>query len=275
MIAENLIGVLLKINSTQALTYSILNMRKIKISSFTIIFCLMANIAFSQKNILKQDMIWASYSLKLQTSPKITVGVAYQDRYLMPFRIHHRLTTVGVAYKISEQWTVEYNQMLFFLSLPQDGAQDIEVSIPELRPMQVVTHHPKSAGKWSLVYRFMLEERFIRKHSEKALQDGYNFNFRFRYLFGGALPLIYSKKEETPQKKVSLNLSGEFMLNYGKIIENTFNQSRLIAGGSYHINPNLQLNLSYIHWFLQRNTGANYVRWDILQVSLAQKIKLY
>lgn len=241
----------------------------------SITFCFSFHASFSQKNILKQEMIWGTYSLKMQASPKVTLGLAHEERYLRPFRIHHRLTTVGIGYQLNSNWTIGQDYLQFYFYFPQDGALDVAVTVPELRPRQVITHTPKPLGKAKFTHRFMIEERFIHKRTETELVDGYNFNVRFRYKFGASIPLIYSKGAEDKQTKLSFNPSAEFMLNAGKIIENTFNQSRLIAGLAYHFNPNLTLSASYIHWYLQRNVGSNFVRWDIFHLSLSHKLKLY
>lgn len=247
-------------------------MKKLYVIFLTISFCCVSEFCFPQKNITKQEMIWGIYSLKLQASPKLTFGAYHEERYLLPFSIHHRISMASVYYKINDDWTIAYDQMVFFLYNPQEGIENNVVNMQELRPRQSITYHPKPLGKWGFKNRFMMEERFKKKREGDNFQDDYSFNWRFRYRFSGSRPLIYAKQGE---KKISLSFSGEILLNFGENIISTFNQTRVFVGGNYHFNPNLTLRAGYLHWFMQKNTGAEYVRWDALSISLFQKIKLY
>lgn len=250
-------------------------MKKLYVFFFAISFCCIPEYSFFQKNITKQKMIWGGYSLKFQVSPKITLGAYHEERYLLPLSIRHRLSIAGISYKINDTWTVAADQMIFFLYKPQEDEGNNAVNMRELRPRQSITYHPKSPGKWQLKNRFMLEERFKTKITEENVPNSNSFNWRFRYRFSGSRPLVYIKHGEENVKKISFSFSGEILLNFGENIVSTFNQTRVFVGGDYHINPNLTLRAGYLHWFMQQNTGNNYVRWDALRITLFQKIKLH
>lgn len=76
-----------------------------------------------------------------------------------------------------------------------------------------------------------MEERFNHKIANDALQDGYNLNFRFRYLLNLMVPLNLDFIEPNT---LFFAFNDEIHINVGKqITYNLFNQNRLFVGLGY------------------------------------------
>ena len=159
----------------------------------------------------------------------------------------------GITYFASDRlrFTAGYAYANFF---PADNHPG--VSQPEHRPWQQV--YWQVPGKRSrLVNTIRLEQRYRRKiKDEDELADGYSFNFRARYNTALLLPL---SRKAFAANTFSLSMNNELFVNFGKqIVNNYFDQNRLLIGFAYHVSSKDYLQLGYMNLFQQLPAGNHY-----------------
>ena len=175
----------------------------------------------------------------------------------------------GISYYANDRlrFTLGYAYVNFF---PADDHTD--VSQPEHRPWQQVFWTIQ--GKRSrVVNTIRLEERYRRKiKSDDELDEGYHFNFRARYNTLLLLPL--SRKAFEP-KTLSLCMNNELMVNFGKqIVNNYFDQNRLLLGFAYHVNTKGYLQFGYMNLFQQLAAGNRYRMFHVARAYYYHNIDL-
>ncbi len=143
--------------------------------------------------------------------------------------------------------------------------------VPELRPFQEINLSYQFSKRFTLQHRWRIDERFIHKNNGKELQDGYDFNFRFRYRLQANFKINKDEAKDTTVLKVA----DELMINGGSnIIYNQFDQNRIYAGLEQGISRNISIELGYLHSFQQRATGDEFFDRNIIRLTLYHKIKL-
>jgi hypothetical protein len=175
----------------------------------------------------------------------------------------------GISYYANDRlrFTVGYAYANFFPADDHSG-----VSQPEHRPWQQV--YWSVPGKRSRVTNAIrIEERYRRKiKNADELGDGYNFNFRARYNTMLMLPL--SRNAFAPNT-LSVALNNELMVNFGKqIVNNYFDQNRLLLGFAYHVNQNDYLQFGYMNLFQQLSAGNRYKMLHVARVYFYHNIDL-
>src|ERR1044071_5040503 len=89
-----------------------------------------------------------------------------------------------------------------------------------------------------------------------ALDEGYSFNFRWRY---NMLYLVPLARNAFAPKTLSLALNNEIHINMGKqVVNNYFDQNRLFVGFAYHLNKSDNVQFGYMNLFQQLAAGNRY-----------------
>jgi hypothetical protein len=117
-----------------------------------------------------------------------------------------------------------------------------------------------------------LEERFIGKVVNDALQDGYNFTWKFRYLLNLMVPL---NREFIEPNTLFFAFNDEIHINAGKnITYNYFDQNRLFVGLGYQFSKKLNAQLGYMNLFQQLPVGNQYVNNYVLRLFFFHNLDL-
>jgi hypothetical protein len=117
-----------------------------------------------------------------------------------------------------------------------------------------------------------LEQRFNRKIANDQLQEGYNFNYRFRYLLALFVPL----KGDFIQKGVPfVAFNNEVHINAGKqITYNYFDQNRFFLGLGYQFSKTVNAQLGYMNLFQQLPAGNRFNNNHVLRLFVFHNVDL-
>jgi hypothetical protein len=117
-----------------------------------------------------------------------------------------------------------------------------------------------------------LEQRFNRKIANDQLQEGYNFNYRFRYLLALFVPL----KGDFIQKGVPfIAFNNEVHINAGKqITYNHFDQNRFFVGLGYQFSKTVNAQLGYMNLFQQLPAGNRFNNNHVLRLFFFHNVDL-
>ena len=242
-------------------------MNTIRIICFLLI-CI-AGQAQTEKNVDHQSLLWTRYYNQLTINNKWSIHTEFDNRvFISPFEENLFLIRMHGRYKISDN--LDFGSGVSYFSVATQVPEITnDFRAPEFRVQQDISWK-QEYGKITLSHRFQIEERFFKKINNESLEQGINFNWRFRYRLQGE----YScwKKESQYLKAI---LYDELMINAGeKIINNTFDQNRIYAGFQYGLNKNIAFELGYLNSFQQRASGFDYFDRDIIRFTLFHKIKL-
>ena len=217
-----------------------------------------------QKSITHQSLYWIRYYPQLRLSSKYTLHAEIENRRFFKNSIqHHTINHYRLQYKLSS-YADAGGGITFSWQSPQipDGVNHLVV--PEIRGVQELNLTQNISKVFSLGHRFRVDERFIHKNNGITLEDGYDFNFRFRY----RVQILYKLT-----KSLRVKAGDEIMINQGKIIVyNTFDQNRVYFSLEKEFSPKVALEISYIKWYQQRPSGNQYFSRDILRFSFLHKL---
>ena len=137
----------------------------------------------------------------------------------------------------------------------------------EKRPYQEVLIRNK-IKTLKITHRFRSEQRFFSYTSNITTA----FNHRFRYRIMLDLPL-FSLSSSNPDKKVSVTLGDEILLNAGKeVVFNIFSQNRFLVGTSIPVNKNLSISLLYYLAYSKSNSPNDYQQNNNIWVGIKHKL---
>lgn len=173
----------------------------------------------------------------------------------------------GVTYYFSDhlRFTVGY---AFASHYPAIASQEVR---PEHRPWQQIlwTHRGKRLQTQQWV---RLEERFLSKYANGEVQDGYGFNFRFRYLLNLMVPL---NREFIEPKTLFFAFNDEIHINAGsQITYNYFDQNRLFLGLGYQFSKSLNAQLGYMNLFQQLPAGNQFNNNHVIRLFFFHNLDL-
>jgi len=229
-------------------------------------FAIIPLLAFSQKKIEHQSLIWYGYFQKIELNEKWYIESEVQERHFInPFAQHQLLLRSHLHRSLGGGWEVSTGGCLFFQN-PNDPNAISKLTVPELRPHVEFAYNQK-LKYFDLDYRYRTEFRFHHNTNvdRTFLEDGYEFsNIRFRCRVQATVPIY--------KKNLKIKTSNELHINAGnKITKNVFDQNRLYVGLSYTSSPSLTTDIGYMNWFQQRSDG-NYFSRDILRFTIYHKI---
>ena len=230
--------------------------------------------AQSGKKIIHQHLIGYRLYHHLTFAKNWEWGLEIDERrYIFPDAQYQFVVRNHIQRTLPDGWTAGLGFTYFLQTLPQDPEVEDTYVRPELRPHQELKFKHKMKEHFSLSHRYRLEERFIRQADEHGnLQEGYDFNFRFRYQLQAEVGLI---KKETRKGALGLKVFDEIHLNFGKqIIRNTFDQNRIGGSLTYGLTKNIELEGGYFNWFQQRISGDEYYNRNIIRFTLHHYLSL-
>jgi hypothetical protein len=232
---------------------------------------MVTNAAAQQKQTEYINQAWFGYVSQTRLSDRWGVWLDLHLRTKEDF-VNDLSTAIfrpGISYYANDRlrFTVGYAYVNFFPADDHSG-----VSQPEHRPWQQV-FWTMQGKKSRVVNTIRLEERYRRKiKSDDELADGYNFNFRARYNTLLFLPL--SRKAFAPHT-FSVSMNNELMVNFGKhIVNNYFDQNRLLLGFAYHVNEKDYLQFGYMNLFQQLPAGNRYKMFHVARAYFYHNIDL-
>ncbi|QEC53648.1 uncharacterized protein DUF2490 [Anseongella ginsenosidimutans] len=226
-----------------------------------------------QKNTDHFSQYWIRYFNRSQLNNKWTVQTEIElRRFAFPDRQHvWLLPRIQLTRALKSGWNVGAGITYNIQSQPQDPDLPVELRRPEIRLHQEINY--RHGNKLDISHRYRIEERFIRRTSGAHLDDGYNFNVRFRYRIQLQYPLIRGTDNKgTLQAK----LFDEIMLNAGKnVVSNVFDQNRIYAALNYSFSKNLQVELGYLNIFQEKSNGSDFLNTNVLRTTIYHTLTLY
>ncbi|WP_308993392.1 DUF2490 domain-containing protein [Mariniflexile litorale] len=237
-------------------------MLKDKFISLKILLLFLVSLkGFTQKNIENQHLLWVRYNLKLKISETYQIQQELEERtYWYPWRQHQIVARTHVLRSFGNDWKAGVAFTYSEQSLPNNPNIKSSENVGELRPQIEIYNRQALMLKLDLEHRFWTEFRFFEQ-SDGAF-DFTNVRMRYR------LELQYKV-----DKKVSLKVFDEIHLNIGnKITYNVFDQNRY--GGSIQYMPikDLGVELGYLNWFQQRQSGVDFYNRNIVRFTIHQNI---
>lgn len=225
--------------------------------------------ANAQKTITQQNLYWLRYFNKFKLSKTLILQTEIENRVFFEQNTqHHLIMHTRLHYKFNKNWDVAAG-FTYSLQNPQDPNALTTLTVPEYRPNQEINYTANLTSNLSITNRLRLDERFIKTNNGSILQDGYDFNLRFRY----RLLLSYLLHTNFKNKTTSLKVSNEIMFNVGKkIIYNQFDQNRIYLGLEQSLNKHISAEIGYLNWYQQRMAQNQFFDRNIIRLTLLHKM---
>lgn len=215
----------------------------------------------AQKNVQTQQLLWVSYSLKLKLNDNYQIRQEIEERtYWFPWRQHQFITRTIAERKLGKGWNAGLGFTFLIQSLPNDPLIKDYTNQLELRPQLEIAYTQSISEKVILHHRYWSEFRFFEKPN-----GSFDFgNNRTRY----KLEIRYS-----PIPEITLKAFDEILINIGgKIVQNVFDQNRYGASVQYMPFQNFGIELGYINWYQQRQSGVDFYNRHIVRFTIHHKI---
>lgn len=246
----------------------------LKYSLLSILLFVITSNAFSN-NLGNEGLVWINYTNNLKFNDKLNfISEIHERFFLQPLLQHQNAYRFKLHYKIGKDsnWDVAPGMVFFLQSTPQNQDRTYSFLVPELRP-QLELNYSQKLKHVTFQHRYRFEARYFHNIGvdKKSLDDGYTFkNFRFRYQFAAAIPLVKFKENQ----KLQLKVGDELHINLGKkVVNNYFDQNRLFASLVVDVVPTLGLELGYLYWY-QHSANNDRVHRHFLRVGIHQTIEL-
>lgn len=229
---------------------------------------------FAQKTHLKQGALWFRYQLNLDLPKQFKIKSEVEERFFVEPEVKHQQFYVrAVAGKeFKSKWFVGVG-FAYFGNASNDATNTSSLIASEYRPYLEISAKQKINGWFGINHRYKVEGRFQQKTNSAYTEiiDGYNKTCRFRYQLG--LEFIPFKKDE---KELRVKLTDEIMLNAGKIIgNNLFDQNRVSSAIQYNFTKNTGMELSYIFWLQQLNSGNKMYNRHIFRATFINNFTIH
>lgn len=231
-------------------------LRNIAKCFFGVIFILLSNPTFSQKQVKKISQQWiqsyheaklnSKWTLLLDGGYRWREGFAESSAYII---------RGGIGYSILPNLRVA-------TGLAHLGFYSNEKIIrQEFRPYQDL-QYKSILGKISLNQRLRLEQRFFKDQLIPSWSD-LDFNFRFRYQFILGIP-VAKLSANFPDRKLILNLGNEIFLNAGKeVTTQVFDLNRLLISPTLQWSKALSISLTWNSQFASTPTPGKYIHSSV------------
>ncbi|SDL42832.1 DUF2490 domain-containing protein [Siphonobacter aquaeclarae] len=228
--------------------------------------CLVSSLSSAQKQVHNQSQAWLGYFNQTRLSDKWGLWLdVHARRTDFLDRWSAQLIRPGVTYFVKDnvRLTVGYT---YARSFPAAGLHTVR---PEHRLWQQILWTSRQKRLQTQQW-IRLEERFNRKIAADELQEGYQFNYRFRYLLNLMVPLNHAFLDP---KTLFFVFNDEVHLNAGKeITYNVFDQNRFFVGLGYQFNKELNLQVGYMNQFQQLPAGNQFNSNHVLRVFLFHQL---
>lgn len=206
----------------------------------------------ASKQVHEQGQVWLGYFNQTRLSDKFSLWLdVHARRTDVLDRWSTTMIRPGVTYHFPHHinFTAGYAYVSHY---PATGSSTVR---PEHRPWQQISW-TRRVKKLQMLQWIRFEQRFNRKIANDALQNGYTFNYRFRYLLSLFIPL---KGEFIVPKTPFLAFNDEIHVNAGKqITYNYFDQNRFFVGVGYQFTKTLNAQVGYMNVFQQLPAGNRF-----------------
>lgn len=225
-------------------------------------------LACQQKSYEYGNMEWFHYYSDIAISEKWSWsndgGIRFSDTFE---QFSQYIVRTGIGYEVLPGLRVG-------AGFAQSGSFKSDVlSVMEYRPYQEASANEKY-GRINVRNRLRIEERIFRKVPGTDIEKEKEFFFRFRYLLALSIP-VYKLSATKPEKQLLLSLSDEIFLHAGKdVINSIFGQNRLMIGPVLQLNKSNEISLIYNYTFAGSSSPGEYVKLNILWLSIKQKFTL-
>jgi len=228
---------------------------------FSVFACFLSLLAFSQKTVERQDLLWLKYSANYKLNEQWSLSYYIEDRnYTKDFRSNHFINSITAKRKLKNDWSLGFGYLYFILTLPQDPDLAAVFTRPEHRSFQYLSFNQALSQKWSFNLRYQVEQRLRQNSDAVGRLPGYNTEIRIRQ----KASLKYKISE-----RLDAILYDEVMIHFGENVStNTFDQNRLSLGWNWQMMEQVSVGLSYIHWYQQRGNGESYYQRNIISLAV-------
>ena len=156
----------------------------------------------AQKQHIHTDMVWLGYYNTMQFSNRYSLNSDIQFRTKeWVSQWSQQLIRTGLSYKINDQSSITAGFAWFRNAKYKDNTVSF---LNEWRPWQEYAHS-LNAGKFLILQRVRLEERFLELSSVGKTPSPYNYITRLRYRLEAQVPL--------KKNKIYFGLINEIMVN--------------------------------------------------------------
>ena len=237
-----------------------------KVSLFLILFFVSTPFLRGQKKeVIKENSQWIQYYNQSVISDKWQILFDAGYRWLDGFEERSQyIIRAGIGYRpVSRLRLVAGFAHLGFYS---SG----DLTKTEYRPYQEIGLTNK-LNKIDLSHRLRIEERFFKEQHPQPFQDAQSFNFRFRYLFAVGIPLVQFDGHRGSE--LSLHLGDEIFINAGAdIVNNVFDQNRLLVSPTYRLNEQFSFALTYNYIFAGTAQAGQYASLQVWWLQIKQNL---
>lgn len=225
-----------------------------------VLFLLFAASANGQKQIANHRAVWFGYFNQSRLSDKWGIWLdVHARRTQFLDRWATQLIRPGITYYVNDHFRITAGYA-YARSFPAPGLHTVR---PENRLWQQVLWTTRNKRLHTQQW-IRIEERFNRKISQDKLQNGSDFNFRFRYLLNLMVPINRTYIEPNT---VFFAFNNEIHINAGKqITYNLFDQNRLFVGMGYQFTKGLNLQVGYMNQFQQLPSGNHFNSNHVLRI---------
>lgn len=232
--------------------------------------CGYAQAATPAPPVTTQSQVWYGYYITADFGKKWFLTMEVENRqFIKPVAQNLFFMRPHLHYKVHKHWDVAAGFAYFLVTTQNPQAPKSSLTTPELRPFQEA-NNSFSWGRLTLTNRLRFEQRWVQKTIGQQLDEGYNFNLRFRYRIALDV-LLYQTKAE--KHKVKLRVNDEIMANIPtKLVKNAFDQNRVYAGINYQPPGPVSFEVGYLHWYQERQMTKQYFNRHVLRFSVFHKV---
>ncbi|MES2732291.1 MAG: DUF2490 domain-containing protein [Bacteroidota bacterium] len=235
---------------------------------FFLLFTFYTLPTFGQKQVRDHSQAWFGYFNQTRLSNKWGIWLdVHARRTDFMDRWNTMMIRPGVTYYINDhvRFTAGY---AYVAQYPASGLNTVR---PEHRPWQQILWTSRSKRLQTQQW-IRLEERFIGKVVNDQLLDGYNFNWKIRYLLNLMVPL---NRDFIEPKTLFFAFNDEIHINAGKnITYNYFDQNRLFVGLGYQFSKTLNAQLGYMNQFQQLPAGNQFANNHVMRLFFFHNLDL-
>jgi hypothetical protein len=227
---------------------------------------------WAQRQVIHQNLYWVRYTNTIAlNNPKLSVQFEAEGRrFFETSERHHFIMHSRLHYRVTPQFNVA-GGITYSRQSTQFPFRDFNLVVPEIRLVQEANYNIPISRRVSIQQRLRIDNRFIRSNDGRILNEGYYFNFRFRFRLQGSFLL----NKDLSKNATILKVSNEVMVNAGsRIVYNIFDQNRIYLGVEKRFSKSISGEIGYLHWYQQTSAGDIFFNRNIIRTTLFHNIKL-